>query len=129
MSSDWSLDLVTYPMTILIGGIGFSAAILGNWITKVGPRYMLYFKSFLQFYIFIHLSDCSFLLHCLSFNFPRRAMFQGSLTLGCGYGLASYAICSHNIYLLYPSVAMIAFGTGSLYTPPIQTMIDWFPER
>ena len=56
-------------------------------------------------------------------------MLQGSLTLGCGYIAASYAICSHNIYLLYPSVALIAFGTGSLYTPPIQTMIDWFPER
>ncbi len=56
-------------------------------------------------------------------------MMQGSVTLGCGYMTASYAICTHNIYLLYPSVACIAFGTGSLYTPPIQTMIDWFPDK
>ena len=42
IASDWSLDLVTYPMSILIGGIGFSAALLGNWISKAGPRYKKY---------------------------------------------------------------------------------------
>ena len=36
---DWSLELVTYPMTILVGGIGFFSAILGRWVAKVGHRF------------------------------------------------------------------------------------------
>jgi len=95
-ASDWSLDLCTYPMTILIGGGGLFAAMLGKWSAKVGPR---------------------------------RAMVQGCLTAGIGYGLAATSIVTHNIYLFYPSIALIAFGNGSVYTPPVQVMLDWFPDR
>ena len=90
------MDLATYPMTIMIGGGGLFAAMLGKWSAKVGPR---------------------------------RAMIQGCMTVGLGYGLASTGIASHNIYLLYPSIALIAFGAGSIYTPPVQTLLEWFPER
>ena len=48
---------------------------------------------------------------------------------GIGYGLAATSIVTHNIYLFYPSIALIAFGNGSVYTPPVQVMLDWFPDR
>ena len=35
----------------------------------------------------------------------------------------------HNISSLYLSIGLIAFGNGSVYTPPVQTIIDWFPDR
>ena len=56
-------------------------------------------------------------------------MVQGSLIAGLGYGLAATSIINHNIYLLYPAIGLIAFGNGSVYTPPVQTMMDWFPDR
>jgi hypothetical protein len=32
---DWSLDLVTYPMSIMLAAGGISAAIVGKWTLKV----------------------------------------------------------------------------------------------
>ena len=37
-ASDWGLDLATYPMTIMIGGLGIGTALMGKWAAKVGPR-------------------------------------------------------------------------------------------
>ena len=93
---DWGLDLATYPMTILIGGGGVAAALMGKWAAKAGPR---------------------------------RAMVQGSIIAGLGYVGAGVSILHHNIYALYGSIALIALGNGSVYTPPVQTLIDWFPDR
>jgi len=95
-AADWGLDLATYPMTIMIGGLGVGTALMGKWAAKAGHR---------------------------------RAMVQGGLLAGLGYIGAGVGILNHNIYLLYSSIAFIALGSGSIYTPPVQTMIDWFPDR
>ena len=34
-ASDWSLDLATYPMSIMIAAGGISAALFGKWTMKV----------------------------------------------------------------------------------------------
>ena len=34
-AQDWSLDLVTYPMSIMLAAGGISAAIVGKWTLKV----------------------------------------------------------------------------------------------
>ena len=93
---DWGLDLATYPMTILIGGGGVAAALMGKWAAKAGPR---------------------------------RAMVQGCSIACLGYIGAGASIFNHNIYALYGSIALIALGNGSVYTPPVQTLIEWFPDR
>merc|ERR1711892_41958 len=95
-ATDWGLDLATYPMTIMIGGLGIGTALMGKWAAKVGHR---------------------------------RAMIQGCSIAGLGYLGAGAGIVQHNIYLMYGSIALIALGSGSIYTPPVQTMIDWFPDR
>jgi len=95
-AADWGLDLATYPMTILIGGGGIGAALMGRWAAKAGPR---------------------------------RAMVQGSCIACLGYVGAGASILNHNIYALYGSIALIALGNGSVYTPPVQTLIEWFPDR
>ena len=35
----------------------------------------------------------------------------------------------HSLPALYLSIGLIALGNGSVYTPPVQTIIDWFPDR
>ena len=35
----------------------------------------------------------------------------------------------HSLPALYVSIGLIALGNGSVYTPPVQTIIDWFPDR
>ena len=95
-ATDWGLELATYPMTIMIGGLGVGTALMGKWAARVGHR---------------------------------RAMIQGCLVAGVGYVGAGAGILNHNIYMMYGSIALIALGSGSIYTPPVQTMIDWFPDR
>ena len=34
-AQDWSLDLVTYPMSIMLAAGGISAAVVGKWTLKV----------------------------------------------------------------------------------------------
>jgi len=60
---------------------------------------------------------------------PRRAMVQGSLIASVGYASAGASIMQHNLAALYLSIGLIALGNGSVYTPPVQTIIDWFPDR
>lgn len=35
-ASDWSLELATYPMSIILAAGGLSAALVGKWQLKVG---------------------------------------------------------------------------------------------
>ena len=95
-AEDWSLELATYPMTIMLGTGGIFMILLGKWASRVGPR---------------------------------RAIVQGTLWVGLGYGLAVTGIHLHSIYLVYPSMALIAFGASSIYTPVLQTLLEWFPDR
>merc|ERR1719158_1956603 len=37
-AGDWSLDLATYPMSVMIAAGGISAAALGKWTIKAGIR-------------------------------------------------------------------------------------------
>jgi len=60
---------------------------------------------------------------------PRRAMVQGCLIASIGYASAGASIMHHNLPALYASIGLIALGNGSVYTPPVQTIIDWFPDR
>merc|ERR1719495_322762 len=56
-------------------------------------------------------------------------MVQGSLIASVGYASAGASIMQHNLAALYLSIGLIALGNGSVYTPPVQTIIDWFPDR
>ena len=70
-------------------------------------------------------------------------MVQGCLIGSIGYASAGVttilriceffwkqaSIMQHNLPALYASILLIALGNGSVYTPPVQTIIDWFPDR
>jgi len=95
-ASDWTLDLATYPMSIMIAAGGISAAVFGKWTIKAGVR---------------------------------KAMAMGGLLYGTGFGIACAGVASHNVGLMYAGNLLCGIGYGCAYTPPIQALIDWFPDR
>lgn len=95
-ASDWSMELATYPMSVIMAAGGISAALVGKWTLKVGVR---------------------------------KAMLSGGILFGSGFGLASLGVYTHNISLLYTGALVSGLGYGCAYTPPIQALINWFPDK
>jgi MFS family permease len=95
-ASDWTLDLATYPMSIMIAAGGIGAAVFGKWTIKVGVR---------------------------------KAMACGSLLFGAGFGVSALGVATHSLPVLYAGNLMCGIGYGCAYTPPIQALIDWFPDK
>ena len=95
-TTDWSLDQTTWPMAVMIGSGGVSAAVLGSWTVRVGVR---------------------------------QAMATGGLLFGGGLLLSSAGIAQHSLAMLYMGNIMCGMGYGCAYTPPLQALIDWFPDR
>ena len=59
----------------------------------------------------------------------RRAMLTGSVMFGSGMLLASVGVLAHNLPLLYLGNIVCGVGYGCAYTPPLQALIDWFPDK
>ena len=61
---------------------------------------------------------------------PRKSLAISSLAFGGGLILGGLSIHFHNLYLLYASYGVLGgTGIGLGYTPPIQTLIQWFPDK
>jgi len=95
-AADWSLDLATYPMSIMLAVGGVSAALAGKWQLKVGVR---------------------------------AAMATGAFFFGSGLAVTAAGIASHNLPLVYTGNVLAGLGYGTAYTPPIQALINWFPDK
>jgi len=95
-AGDWSLDLATYPMSVMIAAGGISAAVFGKWTIKAGVR---------------------------------KAMALGGLLYGTGFSVAASGVYTNNVGLMYAGNLLCGIGYGCAYTPPIQALIDWFPDR
>jgi len=95
-ASDWSLELATYPMSIILAAGGISAAMLGKWQLKVGVR---------------------------------KSMAAGALFFGSGLAMTAAGVMQHSLPLMYTGNLLAGLGYGSAYTPPIQALINWFPDK
>ena len=95
-SADWTLDLCTYPMSIMIAAGGISSALLGKWTMKVGTR---------------------------------RAMVTGGALYGSAFGLTALGVSMHSLPMLYAGNLLAGIAFGCTYTPPIQAVIEWFPDK
>jgi len=61
---------------------------------------------------------------------PRAAMGAASVAFGGGIMLGALGIHLHSIPLLYGGYGILGgLGIGLAYTPPIQTLISWFPDK
>merc|ERR1719308_439973 len=59
----------------------------------------------------------------------RKSLLVGGILYGTGFGVASMGVSMHNIGLMYAGNLLCGIGYGCAYTPPIQALIDWFPDR
>jgi len=59
----------------------------------------------------------------------RKSLLTGSLLIGLGYSMASAGIWHHNLPLLYIGKMVVGAGGGIAYTPPLQALIEWFPDK
>jgi len=59
----------------------------------------------------------------------RKSLALGGMLYGAGFGVASLGVSMHNVSLMYAGNLLCGIGYGCAYTPPIQALIDWFPDR
>jgi len=59
----------------------------------------------------------------------RQAMATGGILFGGGLLLSSLGIAKHNLFMLYMGNIICGMGYGCAYTPPLQALIDWFPDK
>lgn len=61
---------------------------------------------------------------------PRKAMFVAGLCFGGGLMLGGLGVALHSLPLLYAGYGLLGgTGVGLGYTPPVQALIQWFPDR
>jgi len=61
---------------------------------------------------------------------PRAAIAAAGVCFGGGLLLGSVGIAMHNLWLVYLGYGFFGgTGLGLAYTPPVQTLINWFPDK
>lgn len=61
---------------------------------------------------------------------PRTAIAAAAVSFGGGFLLSAVGVATHNIGLVYFGYGVLGgIGLGLSYTPPIQTLIEWFPDK
>jgi MFS family permease len=61
---------------------------------------------------------------------PRKTLACAALAFGGGVGLGSLGIYLHSLPLIYIGYGVLGgTGIGLGYTPPIQTLLRWFPDK
>ena len=56
-------------------------------------------------------------------------MAAGALFLGSGLALTAGGVVYHSLPLMYLGNLIAGIGYGCAYTPPIQALINWFPDK
>ncbi|XP_023327563.1 uncharacterized protein LOC111700759 [Eurytemora carolleeae] len=59
----------------------------------------------------------------------RRALATGGLLFGAGFCVSAVGVMNHSLPVLYAGNLLCGIGYGCSYTPPIQALIDWFPDK
>jgi hypothetical protein len=61
---------------------------------------------------------------------PRASMAVASLCFGGGMMIAGLGVEMHNLSLVYAGYGLLSgTGVGLAYTPPVQSLIAWFPDK
>ena len=61
---------------------------------------------------------------------PRTAIAAAAVCFGGGLLIGSVGISMHNLWLIYLGYGFFGgTGLGLAYTPPVQALINWFPDK
>ncbi|MCX7057488.1 MAG: MFS transporter [Proteobacteria bacterium] len=116
----YALSIFYGPLSHLVSG---ADSLFSDWTTA---RFGLVFT----------LSILSLgLTTCLAANWlysvgPRAALFVAACFFGGGFFIASLGVATHQLWLVYVGYGVIGgIGLGLGYAAPIQTLLEWFPDR
>ena len=59
----------------------------------------------------------------------RRSMVTGGALFGTAWGITALGVSMHSLPLVYAGNLLAGIGYGCAYTPPIQALIEWFPDK
>ena len=59
----------------------------------------------------------------------RKSMVVGGTLFGTAFGLTALGVSMHSLPLMYTANLLAGIGFGFAYTPPIQALIEWFPDK
>ena len=59
----------------------------------------------------------------------RRSMATGGALFGVAWGITAFGVSTHSLPLVYAGNLLAGIGYGCAYTPPIQALIEWFPDK
>lgn len=61
---------------------------------------------------------------------PRTTIAAAALAFGGGFLLTAAGVATHSLAMVYLGYGVLGgIGLGLSYTPPIQTLIEWFPDK
>ena len=59
----------------------------------------------------------------------RATMTLGGVLFGSAFFLSGLGVSMHSLPLLYLGNFVAGVGYGCSYTPPIQALLEWFPDK
>jgi len=59
----------------------------------------------------------------------RKSMATGGILFGSGLAVTAAGVMNHSLPLVYTGNILSGLGYGCAYTPPIQALINWFPDK
>lgn len=59
----------------------------------------------------------------------RMAMVAGGTLYGSAFAITAAGVATHNLPMVYAGNLVAGIGYGCTYTPPIQALIEWFPDK
>jgi len=107
----------------LARALGITAPAAGDWSeTDIGVAYSIAL-------VMLGLSGALF-GKWVERSGPRKTMLASMLCFCGGLVVASAAVSSHNLWLLYAGYGVLGgIGLGLGYIAPVSTLVKWFPDR
>jgi len=59
----------------------------------------------------------------------RATMMLGGALFGTAFAVSGAGVAMHSLPLLYAGNVIAGIGYGCSYTPPIQALLEWFPDK
>ena len=134
----WAMMVPAFTTHLCLGGPGFGWSVLSSAIVRehgfvcsAATDWTLFDVTMPMpiFFTFLGLAGAAFGKWQNAVG-PRMAIGAGGLLFGGGMCVGALGIATHNLPLLYFGFGVLGgSGTGLCYTPPMQALMLWFPDK
>lgn len=134
----WAMMVPAFTTHLCLGGPGFGWSVLSSAIVRehgfvcaAATDWTLFDVTMPMpiFFTFLGIAGASF-GKWQNVVGPRMAIAAGGLLFGGGMCVGALGIATHSLPLLYFGFGVLGgAGTGLCYTPPMQALMLWFPDK